>query len=149
MAAGPGGGDVVENDETLFRRLPDPGITGTKFVVIDAQTGLPRPTSAAFSPTVDGVSVYRQGVLAEHGMDASHCATATAGEVVGFQTGEVREVGTLDVVPDAWPPDVEDPGQMRNAAHALIIGWDLMGKRDRDRARRALAKLPSMTWAHP
>jgi hypothetical protein len=138
---------IVEDNETLYRRLAD---SGRDFVSRDSITGeWLRPSSGAFKPDNDGVSVYRQAILEMNGLTADDCATTHRHVVVGFLAGEVRAVEPLDVIPDAWPSDVDDPGHTMNAAHALIIGWGgLKSKKVRLRAQRALSRLASMSWSH-
>ena len=50
--------DIPDSD-ALYRRLSD---SGPSMVAVDLETGERRPTSGAFKPDDDGVSVFRRGL---------------------------------------------------------------------------------------
>jgi hypothetical protein len=145
----------VASDEIIYRRLADPG---DNFITKDALTGAwQKPSSGAFKPDDDGVSVYRHVILESHGLGPADCVMTPTNVIVGMSTEDVRNVNIadsgqttpLDVIPDPWPSDVQDPTHLRNSAHALIVGWDGLSKKQRLRGQRALARLDSLFWAHP
>jgi len=55
----------------------------------------------------------------------------------------------LGAQPDPWPSDIPDPEHPRNAAHALIVGWEGLTKSARKERQRALASLPSLRFVFP
>jgi hypothetical protein len=132
----------VPSDEVLYRRLsrenPDQ-------YAVDRETGERWPTSAAFTPKPqeDGLSVYRRMRLEAAGLDASAVAIRAEHIVFGMDTGDVRAI-KLGVRDDAWPTGIFDQEHPRNAAHALIVGWEGMTRGEIKRRARALAKLPSL-----
>jgi hypothetical protein len=103
-------------------------------------------------PVADG-----EIVLEVRGMTAADCVRRPENVIVGFVTREARAVRPtvgndatpLDVIPDPWPRDVPDAVHRRNEAHALITGWEGLGKNVRLRAQRALSTLDSLFWAYP
>ncbi|HEX6509964.1 MAG TPA: hypothetical protein VF221_20240 [Chloroflexota bacterium] len=129
----------------LYRRLsrenPDQ-------YAVDTETGERRPTSSAFKPKrgEDGLSVYRHTKLAAAGLDASAVALAPAHIVFGVDVGDVRAL-KLGVRDDAWPAGIPDAGHPRNGAHALIVGWDHVSRKEVGRRARELARLASSRLA--
>src|SRR5437764_15371029 len=91
----------IVDDEELLRRL---AAGDEAFVVVDAVTGELRPSSGAFKPDEDGVSVYQSTLLADAGLSAADVMTHPVILVVGFLAGDARAIG-LGVRPDRWPPD--------------------------------------------
>jgi hypothetical protein len=85
-------------------------IPNASFMVIDELTQVRRPTSAVFNPDKDGGTV-----------------------------ADVRAEG-LGVALDAWPEKTDDPAHLRNAAHALVIGFRSLSKGQRKLKQRALIK---------
>jgi hypothetical protein len=136
------GKDLVGDAEIIYRRLFD---ASEAFVAIDQITGERRPSSGAFKPDSDGVSVYRQDVLARYGLTTWDLRQATVNLIVSLTCSEVRSID-LDVKGDPWPTDVDDPKHPRNAAHALITGWEGLGTKQRLRRQRALVRLPSVAF---
>jgi hypothetical protein len=133
---------AIPDDETLLRRLSD---AGPNMVAVDPLTGVRRPSSGAFKPDPD-VSVYRTSVLASHGLDAQALVKAPHNLVVSIEVSDVRRHAGLGVRADPWPQDIEDPRHLRNAAHALIIGWSGLSKNQRRERQRALATAPSLRF---
>jgi hypothetical protein len=136
--------DIV-NDDALYRRLPH---RGTDMILVDQVTGERRPASGAFKPDHDGVSVYRRMLLQKHGLAAVDVTRTPSNVVVSVGVEDVRSL-QLGVVNNTWPPDVDDPSHLRNAAHALIKGLELLGTKERKRRQRALAQLPSIEFVYP
>lgn len=134
--------ETIPNREVLYRRLSDPG---SSMVAIDQVTGARRPSSGAFKPDADGVSVYRRQLLEQAGLGPEALITAPQNLVVGVEVGDVRSIG-LGAWNDSWPADVPDPQHPRNAAHALITGLEHLGKKARLRRQQALVALPSMDF---
>src|SRR4051794_18553506 len=95
------GGEEGAAGEMIFCRLAH---TGDDFVSKNSLTGeWIRPSSAAFKPDMDGVSVYRDQLLAALGLSAADCAIEQRHAVISFLVDDVRAVGSLDVNPDPWP----------------------------------------------
>jgi hypothetical protein len=117
-------------------------------VAVDQATGERRPTSGAFKPDDDGVSVYQQSVLRAHGLGPADLVRSSLNLVVEVLAGDLRTID-LDVRPDPWPGDTDDPGHPRNAAHALIVGMERLGKKARLNKQRALVRLASIRFAYP
>lgn len=136
----PGDDPEIPNDEVLYRRLP---ADDRNWLVRDSITGEPvRPTSGAFQPDSDGVSVYRDSILRVQNppLDPANVALSAHNVIVSFTVGDVRSL-SMGVKDDAWPPDVPNPKHPRNAAHALIVGWEELGKNARIRKQKEFAKL--------
>jgi len=130
----------IPNTDDVYRRLSD---SGPNMVRVDLETGERRPSSGAFRPDADGVSVYRRSVLEEGGLGASDVVRNPWNLVVSVNVGEVRSI-ELGVRDDAWPADIVEPTHPRNAAHALITGLERLGKSRRVRRQRDLVELPSV-----
>lgn len=135
------GASPVDDSEILYRRLFD---GGPNMVTTDVVTGEQRPSSGAFKPDEDGVSVFRQVVLEAAGLGPADVRKAPSNLVASVLTAELRseEMG-LDVVPDPWPQDTDDADHPRNAAHALVTGFEGLGKNARRRRQQALVALAS------
>jgi hypothetical protein len=141
-----GGDGTVPDDDAVYRRLSD---SGPNMVSIDVGTGLRRPSSGAFKPDEDGVSVYRDSVLRAAGLSPVDLVRAPQNLVVIVTVSDVRSIPPLDVRDDPWPPSVPDAGHPRNGAHALIVGWDGLSTSERKRRQREIVRLPSMRFVHP
>ena len=134
--------EPVGDAEIIYRRLYD---ASEAFVAVDQITGERRPSSGAFKPDADGVSVYRHDSLERHGLTARDLLHTPINLVVRMACSDVRSI-ELDVMSDPWPSDVDDPTHPRNAAHALITGWEGLGTKERLRRQRALVRLPSVAF---
>src|SRR5262249_38062212 len=110
-------------------------------LAVDSITGERRPTSGAFQPDEDGVSVYRLAILEKDCLSPEDITDTPRNLVYAVNVSEIRQIG-LDVVADPWPK-VEYP-RPRDAAHALIVGFSGLSVNERRRRQRALVKLPSM-----
>jgi hypothetical protein len=132
----------IPDDDSVFRRLSD---ATRAMVSIDALTGERRPTSGAFKPDPD-VSVYRESVLERARLGPRDLVRNASNVVVSVSVGDVRAIVPLDIRDDPWPRDIADPDHPRNVAHALIVGWEGLGKGDRIRRQRAIAMAPSLRF---
>ncbi|MER6007421.1 hypothetical protein ABT120_53395 [Nonomuraea angiospora] len=134
---------AIPDDEVVYRRLKR---GDADWIFVDSITGARRPTSGAFLPDEDGVSVYRFSVLKDNGLSASALIREPDNQIASVEVGDVRTIEGLDVHDDPWPPGTEhdEPDHLRHAAHALIVGWDGLSRKARYRAQKAIATLPSM-----
>lgn len=141
----PGDDPSIPSEDELLRRLSD---DSPNMIAVDAVSGARRPSSGAFKPDSDGVSVYRHSVLAAGGCTPADVVVRPTNLVVGLSVADVRAVG-LGARNDAWPPGVPDPTHPRHAAHALIVGWDGLGTSERRRKQRKLCEAPSLRFIYP
>lgn len=132
----------------MLRRLSD---NSPAMVYVDPLTGAQRPSTGAFALKrgEDGVSVYGEQLLTAAGLGVRDVVVAPSNLVVRLTVGDVRAAPPLDVRNDLWPTDVPDPRHPRNGAHALIVGWDGLGKNPRKAAQRALVEAPSLSFIYP
>jgi len=139
---------TVPDDDAVLRRLSD---NSPAMVYVDPLTGAQRPSTGAFALKrgEDGVSVYREQLLTAAGLGVRDVVVAPSNLVVRLTVADVRAVPPLDVRNDLWPTDVPDPSHPRNGAHALIVGWDGLGKNPRKAAQRALVEAPSLSFIYP
>ena len=114
-------------------------------VAVDLETGERRPTSGAFKPDEDGLSVYRRGLLDAAALGPNDVVRNPWNLVVSVEVGDIRLIG-LGARDDPWPADIDEPEHPRNAAHALMTGLERLGKGERRRRQKALALLPSITF---
>jgi hypothetical protein len=147
-APGASGDDPsIPDDEVLYRRLSyDNGDWVVRHLVTGERV---RPTSGAFNPDPDGVSVYRQSRLLAltPPLSAADLVVSPENIVVSFTVSDVRSI-RLGVRDDQWPQDVPDLAHPRNAAHALIVGLNELGKSVRRKQQGKLANVPSMKFVH-
>ena len=136
----------IDDDDRLYRRLSD---NGPNMIAVDVLTGDRRPTSGAFKPDDDGVSVYRESLLQQASLSAADVVRAPQNLVVALPVGAVRSIRPLGVRDDPWPTRIPDEDHPRNAAHALINGWDGLSTSERRRRQKALAELPSLEFIYP
>lgn len=137
---------AIEDHDSVLRRLSD---AGPSMVAVDVITGERRPTSGAFAPDADGVSVYRESRLRAIGMTAADLVKSPQNLVVALGIGEIRSLAQLGVRDDPWPADIVDAEHPRNAAHALITGWAGLSRSERRERQRTLTRLPSLRFLHP
>jgi hypothetical protein len=133
----------IPDDETVYRRLSD---SGPSMIAVDLKTQRRRPSSGAFQPDSDGVSVYRKSRLEAARLTAADIKRAPQNIVVGLGVGEIRTTTQLGVHDDAWPTYTDDPTHLRNGAHALIVGWQGLSKNQRRQSQRALTRPPSLRF---
>jgi len=133
----------VVDSEVVYRRVHD--VTDVHFMVVEE--GIKgvikrRPSSAVFKLSREevGLSVYREVILARHGLDATALLKKPLSGVVALNVSDVRSE-ELDVVNDAWPAETDDPDHLRNAAHALITGLLDLSRSQRQKKADRLAKL--------
>ncbi|WP_416963390.1 hypothetical protein [Streptomyces sp. Agncl-13] len=105
------------------------------------------PSSAAFKPHDDGTSVYIRRILDECGVGPTGISDDPQNSVWELETKSIRDQ-ELDVVPDAWPQDIPSPEHPRNAGHALIVGWEMLGRKQIDKKAQALSRAASCVY-HP
>lgn len=137
----------IPDDEILYRRL---SYDNGDWVLRHSGTGeRVRPTSGAFNPDPDGVSVYRRTVLLSQTppLGPGDLVVSPENVVVGFTVSDVRKI-LLGVRNDPFPSDVPDPDHPRNAAHTLITGLNELGKSARINQQKKLAKVPSMEFVY-
>jgi len=146
--AGSTAATTVPDDDAVLRRLSD---NSPAMVYVDPLTGTQRPSTGAFALKrgEDGVSVYREKLLAAAGLGVGDVVVAPSNLVVRLTVADVRAVPPLNVRNDLWPTDVPDPSHPRNGAHALIVGRDALGKNPRKAAQRALVEAPSLSFIYP
>lgn len=148
MDAGITAETTVPDEDAVLRRLSD---NSPAMVYVDPLTGAQRPSTGAFALKrgEDGVSVYGEQLLTAAGLGVRDVVVAPSNLVVRLTVGDVRAAPPLDVRNDLWPTDVPDPRHPRNGAHALIVGWDGLGKNPRKAAQRALVEAPSLSFIYP
>ncbi|NEC47527.1 hypothetical protein G3I18_02850 [Actinospica acidiphila] len=105
------------------------------------------PSSAAFKPHEDGTSVYVRRILDDYDVGPAGISDNPQNSVWELEAKKIREQ-ELDVIPDAWPQGIPNPNHPRNAAHALIVGWDDLSRKQVDKKAKALARLASCVF-HP
>ncbi|MDA8281348.1 MAG: hypothetical protein M0Z63_13195 [Actinomycetota bacterium] len=137
---------AIADDDRLYRRLSD---NGPNMIAVDVLTGALRPSSGAFKPDDDGVSVYRESLLQRDSLTPADVVRAPQNLVVALRVGAVRSIRPLGVRDDPWPAGIPDEDHPRNAAHALIKGWDGLTTSERRRRQKALAELPSLEFIYP
>ena len=137
---------AIDDGETALRRLSD---SGPSMIAIDIVTGERRPSTGAFRPDEDGVSVYRESVLQTNNLTAADLVRTPQNLVVGVAVGEIRSIASLGIRDDPWPSDFGEPDHPRNVAHALIVGWRGLTKNERKRRQLLLVTLPSLRFVHP
>lgn len=129
----------IREDDILYRRIPN--VASADFMTTDEQTGERRPSSGAFEPDEDGVSVYIDRVLRAYRLSHEALVEEPFHGVVSLLAADISADGSgLSLVSDPWPKDVDDPKHDRNAAHALVKGLADLGKKTRRREQRRLAK---------
>ena len=132
-------GERLPDDDAVYRRLSD---TGPSMVYIDPVTGEQRPTSGAFKPDADGVSVYSKTAMATVGVEPADLLVRAGNVLVELPLAGIRAAEqALDAVADPWPADIPEPDHPRNAAHALVVGFDGLTKGQRKRAQDHLVRI--------
>lgn len=136
----------IEDGDRVYRRLSD---NGPNMIAVDVLTGTRRPTSGAFKPDDDGVSVYRESLLRRGSLTAVDVVRAPQNLVVAVPVGAVRSIRPLGVRDDPWPTGIPDEDHPRNAAHALIKGWNGLSRGERKTRQRKLADLTTLEFIYP
>lgn len=127
----------ILNDESLLRRV---ATNNPDMLKTDSVSGIQRPTSAAFSFQKDGLSVYRNKKLKEFHLNPIDILSGPDQIVVSLTVTQVRECNGLGVCDDPWPKGIRDQEHIRNAAHALIVGWQSLSRREQKDHSRYLAR---------
>lgn len=127
----------ILNEETLLRRV---STSNPDMWAEDKLTHERRVTSAAFVPQEDGLSVYRKVILENYNLHPKDIILNTNQAVLGIKVQEVKNCKGLEVQNDPWPKGIPEEDHLRNAAHALIVGWDSLSRSDRKKYQRFLAK---------
>ena len=131
----------------VHRRIP----LRQSHMKVDQATGKAvRPSSAAFAPDKDGLSVYLHSALEQRGVELSVVRTNPEQAIAGLEESSIKDAG-LFVQLD---PDGGDVNQDRGAAHALVKGWEGMSKGQAAVAKDTLAcacfcTYPGGAWPHP
>jgi hypothetical protein len=106
-----------------------------QMLAVDQASNLVKgPSSAAFMPDSDGLSVYLDGRLVELGLGPSNIRTAESQVVAGLSAETITSL-------DLWlvaDPEKDGP-QPLGQAHALIKGWEELSGKQRKRTARELA----------
>ena len=136
---------AIPGEEVLYRRV---SFEHGEWVLRDPISGeRVRPVSGGFEPDTDGVSVFRRDLLRklEPPLGPADVALRPDDIVVGFTVADVRQL-RLGVKDDPWPKNVPDPDHPRYAAHALIVGWEGLGRQARIKRQKKLVVVPSMKF---
>lgn len=133
-------------DDAVFRRVAN---DSPSMVVVDVLTGHRRPSTGAFKLDPDGISVYLRSVLSRSGLSASEVAVRPGNLVVELPVAAVVDVPPLTVRADPWPRDIPDATHPRNAAHALVVGWEGLSRAQRKERQDKLVNHPNLRWVYP
>lgn len=129
----------ISSDEVVFRRVK----SQPSMLVRDSITGSIRPSSGAFRPDDDGISVYREQSLRAVALGPPDLRITPDDLVFGLEVGDARALA-LDVRDDPWPTGIADEVHPRNAAHALIVGFETLSRGQRKRKQDGLVRAPSL-----
>lgn len=135
-----GDDNEIPGDEILYKRLPT---DEKEWLVKDQITGKPvRPTSGAFVPHPDGISVYRNSIMASQDppLGPADLAVSSTNYILSFTAAQARSI-SLGIKNDAWPEGIADADHPRNAAHALIVGLEKLGKKEKIRRQKEFSRL--------
>lgn len=121
-------------EEVLYRYSPS--IPHEHWTVTDQGTKKVSITVAAVRFDDDGISCYRDRILAEHGLSWADVKREPKNGVFSMLVKDVREV-CLGVAFDPYP-DTEQ-SHPRDVAHSLVVDNDLPKKQGR-KAREDLAR---------
>ncbi len=138
----------IPDDDRVLRRLSD---DRPSMVYVDPLTNQRRPSSGSFAvkKDEDGLSVYREQVLSQNGLTAAAVVTSPTNLVVALEVHDIRSIRPLNVRDDPWPTDIPDTTHPRNAAHALITGWQGLSRSERKERQNALVNAPSLRFVYP
>jgi hypothetical protein len=127
----------IDGTEELYWRAPE--LPLENWTVFDEGREGHRVRSGAFVWNDDGVSCFRHSILNELGLDWYVVKDEARNGVLSVITHEVRRCG-LGVASDPNPDYIpRDTLQARDAAHALIVLEDGVGKKQRNKRTRELA----------
>jgi hypothetical protein len=138
-------GKSLNDSDAVIRRVPAQPSMMTK----DRKTGVRRPSSGAFMPDDDGISVYSVWALGKCRLDdavarkkdSDSLATVPVSQVRGLRVPQNSQA-ELDVVGDPWPTH-DDPADEhpRDAAHSLITGLGDLSRKAQRAFQQELAKV--------
>lgn len=114
---------------------------------LNQESGARRPSSGAYKPDADGLSVYMLGVLTAHRLPVSAVRARDDDAVYGHEVADLYALA-LSLRPDPYPAGVPDPAAPRHVAHALVLGWP-ENEKARRRLQRRLAELARPLWPTP
>jgi hypothetical protein len=106
---------------------------------VDSKTGERRPSSAAFKPNSDGLSVYCKRLLEEVNLTPFDIRINESDNIFSLTVEQVRGQKPLGIRDDRWPKGIIEESHRRNNAHALIIGWQKLSSNQRKLIQRYLA----------
>jgi hypothetical protein len=129
-------GEPLDGSDVVIRRLSH---QGPSMIATDRITGARRPSSGAFKPDEDGVSVYSQAAMTDRNLTVHDLRTGDANVFVALAVSAIRDVTDLDVVGAPWPSYADS--HRRNAAHALIVGWGSLTKKQRKERQDQLVQM--------
>ena len=137
MTTAPFDDSTIAPAELVYRRIHSVG--DVSMMISDEATGELRPRGGAFKIHEDGCSAYLDSELVAQGLGPEDVRTKPTGQaVISVTAADVRGVG-FGLQRDPWPPDSD--GHKRDAAHALIVNHQGIGKNPRARALSHLAAL--------
>lgn len=127
----------IFGEETCLRRVDR---NYPNMFKIDSATGIERPTSAAFKYQNDGLSVFREKILVANDLNYRDIILKPGQVVASLHVEQIRSCNGLGVCNDPWPKGIPDENHKRNAAHALVVGWNSLSKLEAKAHQRFLAK---------
>jgi hypothetical protein len=133
--------DSIADHDIVYRRVRDDGVN-----VVLAES-VERPSSAAFEPDADGLSVFLHSVLESASAGVSRIVEGMAGEyrIAALAVSDLRAMG-LGVVRDPNPDDAQD--HPVNPAHALVT-FPALSNNELRRLRRKLAQTAKWVELEP
>ena len=135
--------EAIADEVELLRRLSD---RGPSMLVTDQVTGMQRPTSGAFRPDKDGLSVYRHDRLADNKLTVADVIRHPQNVVAALAAGEIRAMEDLAIVDDPYPNAGTPDDHPRDVAHALVVGWATLSKNQRIRKQKAMSTLARLIF---
>lgn len=144
-------GVSIDNSDAVIRRIAH---TRPDMMTTDRITGKRRPSSGAFKPDVDGVSVYSRDGLGKCGLEPSAVRRNEENALATVPVSQITHLAfdripgaKLTVVGDPWP-EHENPihKHARDAAHCLIQGMEGLSTGERKAFQTELAKLSVVSF---
>jgi len=122
---------LVEDDECILRRAP--GMPSHVVTAVDLIDGTPKMQLAALKFDDDGISVHREKLLSDAGVEISKVAKRPGNYVFAFEIEIVRRFPGFDAL---HSPDEDDPEI--GFAHSLVQFERMpLNKKDPDIKERA------------
>lgn len=132
----------VDDDDTLYWRAPE--IPKENWTTFDEGSGEHRVRTGAFVWNDDGVSCYRQMVLAGLGLNWTVVKDEPRNGILSVQVANARGC-ELGVAADPDPEYIaREQLRRRDRAHALIVIEDGTSRKKRDSRCRQLARTASI-----